>query len=902
MSKKLKKHRIRSVQSAVKDVISSATSSVQSCGGLMMVFEDRLNKAIENSDTQELEELSATSLESFSPHERTGARRCLLLARAHCLNPDSNPRGSDLPATVLPELQEILRELVLSYPDMAHRAEFEWYLNSKRHRPADSLEVFQVLVQALRVTPNPRWMRKLNSRVMWLLSFAHDSEDESGRTNAEKPPRSDLQHAFLDACILVKKHPDVTDEARWLADLLCLDMAWEMAEPDDKSGISALIAALPFPFNEALDQVEMANIRWSHRQVMSPSDWAFYLELSCVELEQLHELLARTSWDSWCNLRSGLLGLAQVLVAVESEAERRDRLFSYGVDIVTCHVLEGSVWFGESITLQTETGPKEIAVGGSDGPSLRNLPSVAKIVEHLAGIAPPQFARAQELKTLSTVLGLFGEFGYAETEEAGLHADKDLPGLDWLCERSIEFELAVARVFTGAEAQTRHAVNAIRRFAQEELLAPDNVTNLWPTTDKLTGKQAIQLQTDLAELARLRPSFDEVLVRVWQGLSTNLFEQLLAAPRNTHAAALGLARHFCDDLQNSSGLFILGYLEHLAGDTEVALRYYLQAIGKGFGEPCEQLVKGATDLLRTSKTTEQCREHIELLGATLAQRPNRVTEFEPLLHIAQDALKRHSSQDEQLVQFEKTALTRWAGISAPARQLLVTLSVIQKFSSFQELGQYAGMDVTWAKKHYDRLVSTGMISATEAGYKINPYIEPLLKRESQHTVVGRIVRAQGGSTAVKQVFNSQREFSIYQILCQLCPNHLVFPNCGLQSIIDYDVLKPLVDPNTFGYFLRASVDLVVVSSTTYLPMLAIEVDSVYHDTDKQLQKDEQKDRIFSLAGIPFLRLRPVGSPSENTIRAEVAEHLNELVRSMRPELPGFEQARTLLQDLSGLKA
>ena len=66
----------------------------------------------------------------------------------------------------------------------------------------------------------------------------------------------------------------------------------------------------------------------------------------------------------------------------------------------------------------------------------------------------------------------------------------------------------------------------------------------------------------------------------------------------------------------------------------------------------------------------------------------------------------------------------------------------------------------------------------------------------------------------------------------------------------------------------------------------------------QQRNDDKKDRLFASAGIPFMRLRPVGSPSENTIRAQVAEHVDELVRSLRADLPGYDQARGLLESLS----
>lgn len=44
-----------------------------------------------------------------------------------------------------------------------------------------------------------------------------------------------------------------------------------------------------------------------------------------------------------------------------------------------------------------------------------------------------------------------------------------------------------------------------------------------------------------------------------------------------------------------------------------------------------------------------------------------------------------------------------------------------------------------------------------------------------------------------------------------------------------------------------------------------------------------------------MRLRPVGSPSENIIRARVAEHVDELVRSLRADLPGYDQIARLVE-------
>jgi hypothetical protein len=74
---------------------------------------------------------------------------------------------------------------------------------------------------------------------------------------------------------------------------------------------------------------------------------------------------------------------------------------------------------------------------------------------------------------------------------------------------------------------------------------------------------------------------------------------------------------------------------------------------------------------------------------------------------------------------------------------------------------------------------------------------------------------------------------------------------------------------------------------------------VWHDTKQQQKNDVKKDRMFAAVGVPLMRLRPVSSPSENTVRVQVAEHIDELVRNLRDDLPGYDQARGFLEDLSG---
>lgn len=79
--------------------------------------------------------------------------------------------------------------------------------------------------------------------------------------------------------------------------------------------------------------------------------------------------------------------------------------------------------------------------------------------------------------------------------------------------------------------------------------------------------------------------------------------------------------------------------------------------------------------------------------------------------------------------------------------------------------------------------------------------------------------------------------------------------------------------------------------SVYLPMLAIEVDSPWHDTDRQQERDQHKDRLFSTAEIPFLRLRPPGRPTPEVVRAEVAFHIAELVSALRSDIPGYAKRK-----------
>lgn len=63
--------------------------------------------------------------------------------------------------------------------------------------------------------------------------------------------------------------------------------------------------------------------------------------------------------------------------------------------------------------------------------------------------------------------------------------------------------------------------------------------------------------------------------------------------------------------------------------------------------------------------------------------------------------------------------------------------------------------------------------------------------------------------------------------------------------------------------------------------MAFEVDSDYHDSEKQQVREEKKDLIFATGGIELIHLRAFGRPSPETIRYDIKEAVRTWLRQWR---------------------
>ncbi|MGM9481837.1 DUF2726 domain-containing protein [Roseateles sp. NT4] len=829
----------------------------------------------------ELAALGRMPLADFHEEERPQARVWLLRAKILGLYPPGTKSLYDLAKPDREELAGALDELT-QVVDAPHRQpEFELYLDTLGWSIHDCAKAFRHLSRACMEMTNVEWLRKLRGSAVRLMRAQEGLEfDVTAAEQQTLASLPDLTLALSEAYAAAEQGGALDDEGRALVEVMRLDLDLRMADPWDYGRVCDALLRLPGPSERdliAMHEGVGANA-W-----LTPRAWAFMWGLGHTSGEGFAELLQQFPDPLACDACEGLRRLLCALVAAPGEV---DEHLALAVPALMRFADADAHWFGERLTMTVADEVRDVYIGlqGLDVPSVADL--LLRLYEH----APEGFARQAELESLYRVFTASTQYSPLQDEERG---DEKMPGLQWLCERSISFQFAAAFVIQGVAGRMRLLLDAMWRTTDAGI-PPSQSYYSGDLDEELDEADAEPLLEALGRLAAVRGKMHANTQRMWLQVAEDIFDPLSKLGDKVRIRLLPLARFFCDDLLEKGHAFRLAYLEQVAGDPEKALRYYLAYIEAADGEPPASAINNAKLLWARSESLDKVQQFIDTLEEDLAtSRSSDVVR--QLLTDAKARLAVLNKRD----QFERTAVSRWPTLTAPARKLLSVFATIKSYNGLAEVAEYAGMELKWAERHYDKLVDLGMLLTTDTTFRINPHIAPLLERESQHAVVGRIVRAQGTS-AVKQVFNSQREFTIYQVLVQLCPNHLVFPNCSLQSVMNFDRMKELVSEDDFGYYLRASVDIVVVSSTTYLPMLAIEVDSVWHDTERQQRNDDKKDRLFAAAGIPFMRLRPVGSPSENTIRAQVAEHVDELVRSLRSDLPGYDQARGLLEDLSGV--
>lgn len=106
---------------------------------------------------------------------------------------------------------------------------------------------------------------------------------------------------------------------------------------------------------------------------------------------------------------------------------------------------------------------------------------------------------------------------------------------------------------------------------------------------------------------------------------------------------------------------------------------------------------------------------------------------------------------------------------------------------------------------------------------------------------------------IKSIFNSPQEKELYLACKQIFPSYLILPNVSLTSIFNQNIVKAKFS-KYFNFYLKSSVDIVVVDEETYIPILFFELDSkTYHDENSS-NRDAIKNQLFQELGNDLIRV------------------------------------------------
>lgn len=116
----------------------------------------------------------------------------------------------------------------------------------------------------------------------------------------------------------------------------------------------------------------------------------------------------------------------------------------------------------------------------------------------------------------------------------------------------------------------------------------------------------------------------------------------------------------------------------------------------------------------------------------------------------------------------------------------------------------------------------------------------------------------------KNLCASRQEYEFLCAVRQYFPSLRSYPNQPLRNFIDIEKLEAMVPLRVRNYAWSAQVDVLLCTADED-PVMGIELDSVHHDADEVVERDELKNRLFNLSGLPLVRIRAANTEA---VRAE----------------------------------
>jgi hypothetical protein len=104
----------------------------------------------------------------------------------------------------------------------------------------------------------------------------------------------------------------------------------------------------------------------------------------------------------------------------------------------------------------------------------------------------------------------------------------------------------------------------------------------------------------------------------------------------------------------------------------------------------------------------------------------------------------------------------------------------------------------------------------------------------------------------RNLCESGQEREFLRALRQYFPTMLSYPNVTLQNFIDLGELETAIPSYLRDFLWRSRVDVLLCTNDED-PVAGFELDSPWHDTEGAADRDEKKNTLFQLAGIPLVQ-------------------------------------------------
>lgn len=193
-------------------------------------------------------------------------------------------------------------------------------------------------------------------------------------------------------------------------------------------------------------------------------------------------------------------------------------------------------------------------------------------------------------------------------------------------------------------------------------------------------------------------------------------------------------------------------------------------------------------------------------------------------------------------------------------------------------------DIYFFNKKVKPLLDNELIREQAGKIFFDPTIFEIVEAWVDPKVERQIIKA-NRSKLYRPIFYHESEINLYRILIESFPQHLVFPNMDLKTIIDVDKIRELISSDEMSYLFKAHVDFAIINTTTYFPIICFEKDSDYNDRKKAEQNSIMKNRIFETSGLTLIRIRYNSAMEYERLKEEIKSATKKFLIDTQSEFP-----------------